>query len=139
MSVLFAVLAVLLDLLVQMFAVLATGAVVAAVVRGASPEDWAGLFVCLSVALGGHWILVRRICAGRRTIATARAGSAEVGTRSWGHFVADGLCITALSAMLVGMQEPVWHTPERAGVVAMLVAVLALCGLRGILARRDPD
>ncbi|PCC67698.1 hypothetical protein SAMN02745121_02335 [Nannocystis exedens] len=139
MPALFAVLAILLDLLVQMFAVLATGAVIAGVVRGVSAEDGAGLLLCLAVAIGGHWILVRRIRAGRRTIATARAGSEEVGTRTPGHFVSDGLCILALSAMLVAMRDPPWGAAERAGTISMLVACLALGVLRATLVRLDPD
>lgn len=135
MSVLFTIVAVLLDLLVQMFAVLATGAVVAGIVRGGFSDDLAGFLVCLAVAIGGFWILVRRIRAGLRTIHVARAGSAEVSTRSRGHFVSDVLCILTLSALLAAMQGPVWGTAERAGAVSMLVACLALFGLRVTLAR----
>lgn len=137
MSLLFALVAVLLDLLVQMFAMLATGAVVAGIIRGVTADDLAGFLVCLAVAIGGHWILVRRIRAGHRKIHVAQAGSAEVSARSPGHFVSDVLCILALSALLAAMQGPVWDTAERAGAVSMLVACLALCGLRVTLARAD--
>ncbi|MBZ5712397.1 hypothetical protein [Nannocystis pusilla] len=135
MSLLFAIVAVLQDLLVQVFAVLATGGVVAGIVRGLTTDDLPGYLVCLAVAVAGHWILVRRIRAGHRTIHVARAGSAEVGTRSPGHFVSDVLLILALSALLAAMQGPAWGTAERAGAVSMLVACLALSGLRVLLAR----
>ena len=137
--VLFAILGVLLDLLLQMFALLATGTVVAGLVRGVSAADLAILLVFLVVAVAFHWILVCRIRAGRRTIATARAGSEEVGTRTPGHFITDALCIVALSAMLVAMQEPPWETAERAGTTSMLLASLALCGLRVTCALRGAD
>ena len=138
MSLLFTIVAVLQDLLVQMFAVLASGGVVAGIIRGVTADDLAGYLVCLAVAVAGHWILVRRIRAGRRTIHVARAGSAEVSTRSRGHFVSDVLFILALSALLAAMQGPVWGTAERAGAVSMLVACLALFGLRVLLARGGP-
>jgi hypothetical protein len=137
MTLLFTIAAVLLDLLLQMFAVLATGAVVAGLVRGGTSDDLAGFLVCIAVALGGHWILVRRIRAGHRTLHVARAGSAEVSTRSPGHFVSDVACMLALSALLAAMQEPPWDTPERAGAVSMLLSCLALFGLRVTLARVD--
>jgi hypothetical protein len=137
MSLLFAIVAVLLDLLVQMFAVLATGVVVAGIIRGVTADDLAGFLVCLAVATGGLSILVRRIRAGHRTIHVARAGSAEVSTRSGGHFVSDVLFILALSALLAAMQGPAWATAERIGAASMLLACLALFGLRVTLARAD--
>lgn len=139
MVVLFTILGVLADLLIQMFTLLGTGAVVASVVRGFSAEDGVLLLLFLAATIGGHWILIRRIRAGRRTVATARAGSEEVGTRTPGHFITDALLILGLAAMLRTMQEPPWGTAERAGMTAMLVACIVLCGLRLAFLRRDPD
>lgn len=139
MVVLFTILGVLLDLLLQMFALLATGAAVASLVRGVSAAELPLILVFLVVAVAFHWILFRRIRAGRRTIETARAGSEEVGTRTPGHFITDALWIVALSAMLVAMQEPPWETAERTGATSMLLACLALCGLRVTCALRGTD
>jgi hypothetical protein len=111
-----------------MFAVFATGVVVASILRGV--DDPANFLVCLAVAVGGHWILVRRIRAGSRTLHVVRGGSEEVSTISAGHFVSDVLCIVGTGAMLVAMQSPSWDTVARAGAVTMLVACLALFGLR---------
>lgn len=130
MSVLFGLAGVLTDLLIQMFTVMAIASVAAVMVRGEPIDDWGFTLLFIGIAVGGLMLLARRIWRARREIWIARAGSAEVSTVTWLHFVFDALWIAAAVWMIKGAQAPLWDGGTRAAVVAVLVACVGLCALR---------
>lgn len=133
MPVLFALAGVLLDLLLELGVAMTSAALVGAAIRGAALDDWPGMLVLLALAGGGLFVLVRRIVRGRRTLYIHRAGSEEVGTVTWLHFVCDGLCIVTAIAMVRGATPPVWDDASRAAAVAVLVVCAGLAVLRAVV------
>jgi len=136
MTALFTLAGVLIDLLIQMFAVFATGAVVGAVVRGG---EWFIALILLGVGVGGLTVLTLRIWARRRILAVARAGSEEISTVTWLHFVCDAAWIAVAVMLVRGAQGPLWDTGTRAATITVFVLVVALCLLRVVARVRDDE
>lgn len=136
MVLLFTFVGVLLDVLLQMFVLLAAGAPVAAVVRGEPDEQWVELALFLAGAIAGMVVLVRRILARERVVAVVRGGSEEVSTVTWLHFVCDALFIAATAMMVRGATPPQYDSATRAGLIVCLALCLGLCTVRAVTRAR---
>jgi hypothetical protein len=130
MFALFTLAGVLLDLLVQMFTVMAAGAVVAMLVRGEPAPEWWLALLFVAIALGGLTLLGRRIWRTRRVLEIVRAGREEISTVTWLHFVLDAAWLALSVWMIVGAQAPRWDRGTRAAAVTVLVVCVGLCSLR---------
>lgn len=137
MPVLFHLVGVLLDLLIQIATLGSAAALVALVVRDGPLADIGAFLLFLALTAGGLTLLTRRIRQRRRTVSIVRGGSEEVSTITWLHFVVDALWIALAIAMVHGAQLPTWDTGTRAGTIAILVLSVALCALRLTVRIRD--
>lgn len=140
MILLFTFVGVLLDVMLQLFVLLAASAPVAAVVRGEPDEQWVELALLLLLflagAIAGMVVLVRRILARERVVAVVRGGSEEVSTITWLHFVCDALFIAATAMMLRAATPPQWDSATRAGLIVCLALSLGLCAVRAVTRAR---